>query len=154
MMVTYQCTTYESIDARSSKRCPMVNVSKRIAIAAQSVAVFDGTTMRKLLLAVAAVTSVVFTLATTSVAQTVPNVPIAVICYAQQEKEWRVGYLYRVIENGDAMYLSPTGKLGTTINAKGVVVAPTNRPAALDCYGKTLDELRSIGRVMEFQRAK
>jgi hypothetical protein len=28
------------------------------------------------------------------------------------------------------------------------------RPAGVDCYGKTLDELRSNGRIMEFQRAK
>ena len=79
---------------------------------------------------------------------------MAVFCYAQQDKEWRVGYLYRVTENGDAMYLSPTGKLGATINAKGVVVMPANRPAGADCYGKTLDELRTNGRVMEFQRTK
>jgi hypothetical protein len=110
--------------------------------------------MLKFPLVLAAVPGVLLTLTTATVAQTVPNVPIAVICYAQQEKEWRVGYLYRVTDSGDAMYLSPTGKLGATINAKGVVVVPTNRPAGLDCYGKTLEELRSSGRVMEFQRAK
>jgi hypothetical protein len=104
--------------------------------------------------AVAAVAGVLLTHATAAIAQTVPNVPMAVICYAPQQKEWRVGYLHRVTENGDAMYLSPTGKLGATINAKGMVVAPTDRPAGVDCYGKTLDELRSSGRVMEFQRAK
>jgi hypothetical protein len=42
--------------------------------------------------------------------------------------------------------------VGATLNAKGVVEAPTNRPAGLDCYGKTLDELRQNGRIMEFQR--
>jgi len=56
--------------------------------------------------------------------------------------------------NGDAMYLSANGKLGATINAKGVVAMPTNRPVGLDCYGKTLDELRSNGRVIELQAAK
>ena len=56
--------------------------------------------------------------------------------------------------NGDTMYLSPTGKLGATIDAKGVVQLPTNRQASLDCYGKTLAELRSNGRVIEFQPAK
>jgi hypothetical protein len=40
------------------------------------------------------------------------------------------------------------------VNAKGVVAAPTNRPAGVDCYGKTLDELRSSGRIMDFQRTK
>jgi hypothetical protein len=104
--------------------------------------------------ALAAAAGVLLTIATATVAQTVPNLPIAVFCYAQQEKEWRVGYLYRVMENGDAMYLSANGKLGATINAKGVVAMPTNRPVGLDCYGKTLDELRSNGRVIELQAAK
>lgn len=94
------------------------------------------------------------TISAETFAQAVPSLPIAVFCYAQQEKEWRVGYLYRVAGNGDAMYLSANGKLGATINAKGVVEMPTNRPTGLDCYGKTLDELRSNGRVMEFQRPK
>ena len=40
------------------------------------------------------------------------------------------------------------------VNAKGVVATPTNRPVVLDCYGKTLDELRSGGRIMDFQRTK
>jgi hypothetical protein len=31
---------------------------------------------------------------------------------------------------------------------------PTNRPPVVDCYGKTLDELRSNGRIMDFQRTK
>ena len=38
-----------------------------------------------------------------------------------------------------------------TVNAKGVVVTPTDRPAILDCFGKTVDELRAMGRVMDFQ---
>jgi hypothetical protein len=50
--------------------------------------------------------------------------------------------------------MTPDGRLSATVNAKGVVAAPTNRPVGVDCYGKTLDELRSSGRVMEFQRAK
>lgn len=65
-----------------------------------------------------------------------------------------MGYLYRVKKNGDAIYIAPDGKLGATVTAKGVVVAPTNRPAGADCYGKSLDELRSNGRTMEFQRTK
>src|SRR4029079_1761156 len=93
--------------------------------------------------------------ATGAVAQTVPsNLPAAIICYAQADQSWRVGYLFRVNKNGDAIYITPDGRLSAMVNAKGVVAAPTNRPVGLDCYGKTLDELRSIGRIMDFQRAK
>jgi hypothetical protein len=109
----------------------------------------------KLPMAVTAVTSMLVTLATGAVAQTVPpNLPAAIMCYAEADQSWRVGYLYRVHKNGDAIYIAPDGKLSATVNAKGVVVAPTDRPAGVDCYGKTLDELRSNGRVMEFQRTK
>jgi hypothetical protein len=76
------------------------------------------------------------------------------LCYAQADQGWRVGYLYRVNKSGEAMYISPDGKLGARVNADGVVLSPTNRPAGLDCYGKTLDELRSDSRIMEFQRPK
>jgi len=44
-------------------------------------------------------------------------------------------------DSGDAMYLSPTGKLGATINAKGVVVVPTRldvRLAARDAADTAL----------------
>jgi hypothetical protein len=92
-------------------------------------------------------------LTTGAVAQTVPpNLPAAIICYAQADQSWRVGYLFRVNKNGDTIYTSPDGRLSATVNAKGVVAAPANRPAGLDCYGKTLDELCSNGRIMEFQR--
>jgi len=106
-------------------------------------------------MAVTAVTGVLVTLVTGAVAQTVPpNLPAAVMCYAEADQSWRVGYLYRVNKNGEAMYISADGKLSATVNAKGVVEAPTNRPAGVDCYGKTLDELRSNGRTMEFQRTQ
>jgi hypothetical protein len=111
--------------------------------------------MPKLPLAATAVTSMLVALATGAVAQTVPpNLPAAIICSAQADQSWRVGYLFRVNKNGDAIYISPDGRLSATVNAKGVVAAPTNRPAGLDCYGKTLDELRSSGRIMEFQPTK
>jgi hypothetical protein len=111
--------------------------------------------MPKLPLAVTAVTSMLVAFATGAAAQTVPpNVPAAIICYAQADQSWRIGYLFRVNKNGDAIYMTPDGRLSATVNAKGVVAAPTNRPAGVDCYGKTLDELRSSGRIMEFQRAK
>ena len=133
-----------------------MTVSKRSAIAALLVAIFDpkGGIVRKLPLPVTAIISMVVTFATATVAQTVPNVPIAVFCYAQQDKEWRVAYLSKVNENGDAVYVSANGRIGATINANGVVLPLTNQRAGTDCYGKTLDELRSNGRVMEFQRAK
>jgi hypothetical protein len=109
----------------------------------------------KLPLTVPAVTSMLVAIATGAVAQTVPpNLPAAIICYAQADQSWRVGYLFRVNKNGDAVYTTPDGRLSATVNAKGVVAAPTNRPAGVDCYGKTLDELRSSGRIMEFQRTK
>jgi len=109
----------------------------------------------KLSLAITAVTSVLVALAAEAAAQAVPpNLPAAIMCYAPQDQSWRVGYLHRVGKNGDAIYLTPDGRLSATVNAKGLVAAPTNRPAGVDCYGKTLDELRSLGRVMEFQRTR
>jgi hypothetical protein len=111
--------------------------------------------MPNLPLAVTAVTSMLVTLATGAVAQTVPpNFPAAIMCYAQADQSWRLGYLLRVNKDGDAIYISPDGRLSTIVTAKGVVAAPTNRPGGVDCYGKTLDELRSSGRIMEFQRTK
>jgi hypothetical protein len=111
--------------------------------------------MPKLALPVTAVTSVLLTLATEALAQAVPpNLPAAIICYAQSDQSWRVGYLLKVNKNGDAIYITPDGRLSTMVDAKGVVRPPTNRPAGVDCYGKTLDELRSMGRIMEFQRTK
>jgi hypothetical protein len=111
--------------------------------------------MPKLPLAITVVTSMLVALATGAAAQTVPpNVPAAIICYAQADQSWRVGYLFRINKNGDTIYITPDGRLGVTVNAKGVVLAPTNRPASVDCYGKTLDELLSSGRIMEFQRTK
>jgi hypothetical protein len=135
----------------------MMNVPNRSAIAAQLVAIFKRKrgVARKLLLAVTAVTSIVGALATATVAQTVPpNLPVAIMCSVEPDQSWRVGYLSRVKKNGDAEYISANGKLSATLNAKGVVEAPTNRPAGVDCYGKTLDELRAKGRVMEFQQTK
>jgi hypothetical protein len=111
--------------------------------------------MPKLPLAVTAVTSMLAVVATEALAQTLPpNLPAAITCYAAADQSWRVGYLFRVNKNGDAIYMTPDGRLSATVSAKGVVAAPTNRPAGVDCYGKTLDELRSNGRIMEFQRTK
>jgi len=111
--------------------------------------------MFKFPLALVAGSGVLLTLATQAVAQpAAPNFPAAIMCYAEADQSWRVGYLSKVNKNGDAEYVSGNGKLSATLNAKGVVEAPTNRPAGVDCYGKTLAELRSNGRVMEFQPKK
>jgi hypothetical protein len=111
--------------------------------------------MHKLLLALIAVLEVSLTLATKAVAQTAPtDFPIAIMCYAQHDQSWRVGYLHRVQANGDALYMAADGKLSAMLNAKGVIVPPSNRPAGVDCYGKTLNELRSNGRVLDFQRSR
>ena len=106
-------------------------------------------------LAWVAVLGPLLTLATATAAQTFPpNLPMAVTCYHQQNRNWHVGYLHRVHANGDAIYLTVDGKLSVTVNSKGVVVMPTSRPAGVDCFGKTLDELRANGRVMDFQRSR
>ena len=111
--------------------------------------------MPKFPLTLVAVPGVFLILATGTIAQTAPpNIPIAIICYIEQNQSWRVGYLNRINQNGDAEYATADAKLGATINAKGLVLAPTNRPSALDCIGKTVDELRANGRVMDLQRAR
>jgi hypothetical protein len=85
-------------------------------------------------------------------AQTVPsNLPAAILCYAKADQSWRVGYLNRVNKNGEALYAGAGGALSATVDAKGIVLAPNNRPAGLDCFGKSLEELRIGGRLMDFQ---
>ena len=112
--------------------------------------------MLKLPLAVTAITSVLVTLvATGAVAQKVPpEIPLAVICWNEQTKTWRVANLSAIKEDGTATYMGTDGRLSSTVNAKGVVVPPSNRPANLDCFRKTIDELRAMGRVIEFQRPR
>jgi hypothetical protein len=112
--------------------------------------------MLKLPLAVTAVTSVLIILATGAVAQKAPppEVPLAIICWNERANTWRVGYLSTLKEDGTATYAALTGQLTGTMSAKGFAVPPSNRPAGLDCYGKTLEQLRTLGRVIEFQRAR
>jgi hypothetical protein len=123
--------------------------------------------MRNLPLAVTAVASIFVSLAIGSVAQTVPpgtvapkvsaetaapkvppDLPLAVICFNQQTQTWAVGYLTLVNKDGSATHIA--GDLSVTVNTKGVVQPPADRPAGGDCFGKTLKELRAAGRVMEF----
>jgi hypothetical protein len=59
-----------------------------------------------------------------------------------------------VNKDGNATYVTPDGRLSATVNAQGVVEKPASRTAAVDCYGKTLDELRSSHRVLDFQRTR
>lgn len=85
-------------------------------------------------------------------AQSLPsNLPAAILCYAKADQSWRVGYLSRVNKNGEALYAGAGAALSATVDAKGIVVAPNNRPAGLDCFGKSLEELRAGGRLMDFQ---
>lgn len=109
-----------------------------------SLAITWGSNMLKASLALGAMLA----LSTGAVAQTPPaNLPMGIMCFAEADQSWRVGHLHKVDKNGDAIYLSADGRLSATVNAKGVVLKPKDRPAGLDCYGKTLDELRSNGRV-------
>jgi hypothetical protein len=111
--------------------------------------------MPKLPFAGAAITLTLVTLATGAVAQTVPaNLPAAILCYAPPDQSWRAVNLFRITKDGDTLYITPDGRLIVKVNAKGLVEAPTDRRGSVDCYGKTLDELRSSGRILEFQKAK
>jgi hypothetical protein len=104
----------------------------------------------KFSLALVAVTSVLATLATASVAQTLPpDLPLGIICYSQKSQTWMVGYLQTVNEKGEATY---RGQHTATLNADRLVVSPSNRAIVLDCYGKSLDQLRAMGRLIPLQR--
>jgi hypothetical protein len=101
-------------------------------------------------LALIAVISVLVTLATTSIAQTLPpDLPLGIVCWSPKSKTWIVGYLHSVSENGAATY---RGQHSATLSADRVVSTPSDRAAVLDCYGKTLDQLRAMGRLIPFQR--
>jgi hypothetical protein len=114
--------------------------------------------MPNLPLAATAIASILFSFATGTVAQMVPSgtaaqkvppdLPLAIICLNEQTQTWAVGYLNLINEDGSATYAA--GDLAVTVDAKGVVQPPSNRPAGGDCFGKTLTELRDAGRVMEF----
>jgi hypothetical protein len=111
--------------------------------------------MLKLSLAVTAITSVLVALATGAVAQKAPpELPLAMFCWSEQTKTWVVGNLSTIKEDGSATYVGANGRLSGTVNAKGVVEPPSNRPVAIDCFDKTLEQLRAMGRLIEFQRAR
>jgi hypothetical protein len=106
-------------------------------------------------LAVGFAASVLVTLATGATAQkTPPELPLAIFCWGEQTKTWVVGHLATIKGDGTATYVGPNGRLSGLVNAKGVVEPPSNRPVAIDCYGKTLDQLRAMGRLIEIQRTR
>lgn len=85
-----------------------------------------------------------------SAAQTFPaDLPLAVVCWSEKTQRWVVGYLEVVNEDGSAIY--GRDELSATLSAERLFEPPLNRQAVLDCYGKTLDELRATGRVMEIR---
>jgi hypothetical protein len=98
--------------------------------------------------------SVLVALPAKSVAQTLPDLPVAVMCWNASGQEWRVGYLSQVSKDGVATYLSPGGQLSITVNAKRTVEPPQDRGGVADCHNKTVDELRRMGRVVDIQRAQ
>ena len=88
-----------------------------------------------------------------SLAQEFPSdLPLAIICWSEKSDRWIVGLLETVNQDGSAVY--GRDDLSATMSAKRVVEPPLNRQAVLDCYGKTLDELRATGRVMELRLSK
>lgn len=106
--------------------------------------------MHRMILMAAASLSVVVGYATGSAAQTFPSdLPLAIVCYHEQKVSWVVGYLETVNADGSAVY--GRGTLSATVSVDRVVELPPNRVAALDCYGKSLDQLRASGRVVEFR---
>ena len=78
-----------------------------------------------------------------------PDFPLAVICFSEQTQTWRIGYLQEVSKDGSAVYVAAAGHLRVTVNANGLVQPPSDRPPGVDCFGKTLKELRAEGRVVE-----
>ncbi len=97
-----------------------------------------------------ALSSLLATLATASVAQTLPSdLPLGIVCYSQKSQTWMVGYLNTVNEDGTATY---RGQHTATLNADHVLEPPKGRATVLDCYGKSLDQLRTMGRLIPLQR--
>ena len=99
--------------------------------------------------------SVFVTLTTETVAQAVPtDLPLGFICWNEKTQSWGVAYLVGAEKDGTATYMPPGGRMSATVNSKRMVEPPENRPANFDCFGKTIDELRAMGRVIELQRTQ
>ena len=99
--------------------------------------------------------SVLVTLATEFVAETTPpDLPLGIMCWNEGPQNWGVAYLATVKKDGTASYMPPTGQTAATVNAKRIVEPPEDRPAVFDCFGKSIDELRALGRTIELQRTR
>ena len=79
--------------------------------------------MPKFPLGLVAISGVLLCIATGTIAQTAapPNVPVSVYCDAAKTKTWRVSYLNKINESGDAEYLSGDGKLAARLSVGRVV---------------------------------
>ena len=94
--------------------------------------------MRNGPLTVTAVASILVSLAGGSAAQSAPpDFPLAILCFVEKTQTWNVGYLREVGEDGSAIYSPLNGGLSVTVSADGLVVPPSDRPAVVDCHGKT-----------------
>jgi hypothetical protein len=106
--------------------------------------------MSGFLRAIATAASMVIATSTAIVAQSAPpKLPFAITCYIEANGSWVVGYLRDVNSDGSATYMPPGGRVSATVGADGVVEIPDDRTAASDCFGKSLDELRASGRLLE-----
>ena len=83
-----------------------------------------------------------------------PDLPLGFICWNEKTQSWGVAYLAVAEKDGTATYMPPGGRMSATVNTKRMVEPPKNRPANFDCFGKTIDELRAMGRVIELQRTR
>jgi len=73
------------------------------------------------------------------------GLPIALVCQSPETK--MVGYLAYFKRDGSAVYRS-LGRLAATVDANGLVETSVDRTEG-DCAGKTIEELRAMGRTIE-----
>ncbi|AXA44263.1 hypothetical protein [Rhizobium leguminosarum] len=94
-------------------------------------------------------------LATDAAVQKVPTqFPLAIVCWNQRTEGWLYAYLAGVAKDGTATYIPQGGKGSGTVTANGPVMASKHRPTVYDCFGKTIDELRSMGRAIEAEQKR
>ena len=79
-----------------------------------------------------------------------PDLPFAILCWSEEGQNWRYGYLATVTRDNKATYFSPNGHLSVGVGSNGIVQEPSDRPAVNDCFGRSIDELRAAGRVLDF----
>jgi hypothetical protein len=99
--------------------------------------------------------SVLVTLAREAVAQTAPpDLPLGIMCWNEGSQSWGIAYLVTVMKDGTATYMPPGGQTAATVNTKRILEPPKDRPAVFDCFGKTVEELRALGRTVEVRRTQ